>query len=88
MDKEMIRNSLRYKFGENKFDKCWRELKKHCIKQIEYNNNLAWVINPAIVSRCKVLPDWLYNEFDTYLVPYLSKIAIKKFQDRKKTLDL
>lgn len=80
MDKEEIRKRLRYKYGKNKFDKCWQELKKHCVKQIEYYDTKVWAINPAIFSRCKQIPPWLYDEFKEYLMPYMSNLAINKFQ--------
>lgn len=81
MDKEEILLRLKYKYGQNKFDRCWNELRKHCIKRIKYNNVWAWAINPAIISRCKQVPPWLYDEFSTYMNPYLTPLAIKKYQD-------
>lgn len=82
MDKEDIRDSLKWKFGENKFDKCWTELKKHCIKQIKYyDDRLFWVINPAFVNRCRSVPYWLYKEFSVYMNPYMTKLAINKMHD-------
>lgn len=84
MTKEDIIEKTRYKYGKNKFDKCWKELRKHCIKQIEYRGIRAWAINPAIISRCKQIPPWLYDEFKEYLNPYMSKLAINKFQQLTK----
>ena len=81
MDKEHIMNNLRYKYGKNKFDKCWNELKKHCIKKIRYHEYLVWAINPAVFSRCRQVPPWLYDEFKIYMNPHLSNLAIKKYQD-------
>lgn len=80
MRKEDIAKRLRYKYGINKFERYWKELKKHCIKQVKYYNTTAWAINPSIISRCKEIPPWLYDEFKEYLNPYLTKNAINKFQ--------
>lgn len=33
LDKEDIAERIRYRYGKNKFDRCWRELTKHCIKK-------------------------------------------------------
>lgn len=79
MDKEDIRIKTRYKYGINKFERCWKELKKHCIKKIKYYDIYAWAINPAIVSRCKQVPPFLYDEFKEYMNPYMSALAINKF---------
>lgn len=81
MCKEDIMAKLKYKYGQNKFDRCWKELKKHCIKKIRYHEYLAWAINPSIFCKCKQIPPWLYEEFSLYLNPYMSKTAIKKMND-------
>ena len=80
MDKTDVMEKLRYPMGINKFDKCWQELKKHCIKKVRYHDYLVWAINPAYISRCKEIPTWLYEEFDMYLNPYMTKLAIAKFR--------
>lgn len=82
MDKEDISERIRYRYGKNKFDKCWKELTKHCLKQIEYYDIKAWAVNPAVFSKCKYLPYWLYEEFQDYLNPFLSAITIKKFANK------
>lgn len=87
MDKEDIFERLQYKYGINKFDECWKELRKHCIKRIEYHGIQVWAVNPSIISRCKQIPPWLYDEFKDYLNPYLSNQAIKKFQQLTKYED-
>lgn len=84
LDKESIREKLHWKWGINKFDKAWLELRKHCIKKIRYHQYLVWAINPAVVSKCSQIPPWLYDEFAIYLNPYMSKMAIKKMQNRLK----
>lgn len=85
MTKEQIRSSLRFKYGKNKFDRCWTELKKHCIKEVRYYQYMVWAINPAIISRCRQVPDWLYYEFRLYLNPRMSRLAIKKMMNRLNT---
>ena len=87
MYKDDIRKKLRFKIGINKFNKCWNELKKHCIKEARYHEYMCWVINPAVVFKSAYLPAWLYDEFSEYLNPYLSKNAIKKFQNMLKTME-
>ena len=82
MDKEDIMESIRFKYGLNKFDRCWRELCKHCLKRIQYHDYLVWAINPSVVSRCKQIPIWLYEEFQETLNPHLSAITLKKFQEQ------
>lgn len=69
-------------YGINKFYKCWNELRKHCIKKVEYRTCKAWAINPAFISKCKQLPYWLYDEFQQYINPYLSANAINKFKTK------
>lgn len=80
MDKLDVMERIRFKYGKNKFDKYWNELKKHCIKKVQYHECNAWVINPAIINKCRQIPPWLYDEFDIYLNPYIPKTAIKKYQ--------
>lgn len=82
MDKEYIASHIRFHYGQNKFDRCWRALSKHCIKRIKYHEYMAWAINPAVVSKCREVPIWLYEEFQEYMNPYLSASAIKKFQNK------
>lgn len=86
MTKEDMMSRLRYKYGENKFDKCWTELKKHCIKKVRYHEYMVWAINPAVISKCKYVPAWLYDEFKLYMNPHLPKAAIKKYQEMLKGL--
>lgn len=80
LDKEEIRERLRFKYGINKFDKCWRELTKKCIKRIEYYDYKVWAVNPGVIHKCKFVPFWLYQEFQDYMNPYLSASTIKKLQ--------
>lgn len=80
-DRDEIREKLKWKFGKNKFDKYWKELRKHCIKRIKYYECYCWVINPAVSSKCSQIPPWLYEEFSLYLNPYMSKRAIGKMQN-------
>lgn len=86
LDKEDISNRLRFKWGKNKFDKYWNELKKHCIKRIRYHQYMVWAINPAIINKCKQIPPWLYDEFSIYMNPHMSKSAILKYQNMLKDL--
>lgn len=85
--REEIRERLRYPMGVNKFDRCWRELRKSCIKQVKYYNFKAWAINPAVVSRCRYIPIWLYEEFSESIDPHLSRIALKKMQEKINSLE-
>ena len=82
LDKEDIRNMTRYRYGINKFDRCWKELSKKCLKKIRYYDYLVWSVNPAIYNKCKYVPFWLYEEFQDYMNPYLSASAIKKLQNK------
>lgn len=77
-----IRERLRYPFGKNRFRRNWTELKKHCLKKIKYFNIEAWAVNPAVISKCYFLPDFLYIEFKDYLNPFLTPNAIAIFQNR------
>lgn len=80
--REEIMRRLRWSYGHNKFDKCFRELKKHCIKKVPYYNTTAWCLNPAIVMIGRgVITPFMYDEFKLYLNPYMSRGAIKKMQD-------
>lgn len=83
MSKEDVAERIRFHYGMNKFDKCWRELTKHCIKKIEYyDNTYVWAVNPAVFSKCKQVPIWLYEEFKEYMNPFLSALTIKKLQEK------
>lgn len=81
-DKEEIRERVRYRYGKNKFDNCWKELTKHCLKKIEYYECVAWALNPAVVNKCRQIPLWLYQEFKQYLDPYLTATTIKKMKNK------
>ena len=87
LDKDQVRERLRWKIGENAFDKYWKELKKHCIKRVQYHEYLAWALNPAIINKCPQIPPWLYAEFSEYLNPYMTKLSIKKMQNMLAVLD-
>ena len=82
MDKEEIRLATRYRYGINKFDRCWREINKKCVKQVRYHEYLTWAVNPAFICKSKFVPFWLYEEFQDYMNPYLTASAIKKLQDK------
>lgn len=81
-DKDEIRARLRYPYGQNKFDKCWRELCKHCLKRVEYYGYLVWAVNPAVINKCKEVPFWLCAEFKSYMTPYLTAATITKLQNK------
>lgn len=83
MTKDDIAERVRFHYGINKFEKCWRELIKHCLKRIEYKDDtFVWAVNPSIISKCKQIPIWLYEEFKDYMNPFLTAITIKKLQDK------
>ncbi len=77
MDKDEIRERTRFRYGKNKFDKAWSELNKHCLKKIQYYNYQAWAVNPSIIIKCKYVPFWLYDEFKSYMNPFLTATTIK-----------
>ena len=83
-DKDEIAERVRFKYGKNKFDKCWRELCKHCIKRIKYQDFMVWAVNPAVVSRCRTTPYWLCEEFISYMAPHLSAKTLTKLELRIK----
>lgn len=83
MDKDEIRQRLRFSWGMNKFNESWKELCKHCIKKIEYYNDMqVYAVNPAVIMKCKQVPFWLYEEFQDYMNPHLSATTIKKLQEK------
>ena len=82
MDKEYIQDHLRFHYGDNKFQKSWSHLIRHCVKRFEYRGNFTYGLNPAVISNCQYIPIWLYEEFQEYINPYLSATAIKKFQNK------
>lgn len=81
-DKDDIRIRTRYRYGINKFDRCWRELCKKCIKKVRYYDYLVYAVNPSILIKSKYIPFWLYEEFQEYMNPHLSAITIKKLQNK------
>lgn len=82
LDKDDIRLRTRFRYGMNKFDRCWRELRKKCIKQVRYYDYLVWAVNPSMVIKTKYIPFWLYDDFQDDLNPHLSAITIKKLQEK------
>lgn len=66
--------------GINKFDRCWKKLNKYALKQIRYHDYICWAVNPSIISKCREVPYWLYDEFQESINPHLSAIAVKKLQ--------
>lgn len=81
-DKDEIRTRTRFRYGLNKFDSCWRELTKHCLKRVQYHEYLVWAVNPAIINKCKEIPYWLCDEFKDYMTPHLTAPTIKKLQNK------
>lgn len=81
-DKDEIRQRTRYRYGENKFDRCWRELTKHCLKKVRYHQYLVWAVNPAVINKCKYVPFWLCDEFKEYMTPHLTAATIKKLKNK------
>ena len=86
-DRDELRKKTKWKYGVHKFNRCWSELRKHCVKQVKYYQYKTWIINPAVVSKCPQIPPWLYDEFSLYLNPYMSKRAITKMKNLVKELD-
>lgn len=86
-DKEEIRKRLRYPYGKNKFDACWRELTKHCLKRVEYYGYLVWAVNPTIINKCKEIPIWLCAEFYDYMTPHLTATTINKLKNKIDNLE-
>lgn len=81
-DKEDIRLRTRYTYGINKFDRCWTELNKHCLKKVRYYDYIVWAVNPAIINKCKEIPYWLCEEFKVYMTPHMTPAAIVKLDKR------
>ena len=87
LDKDEISKRLRFKWGIHKFDKYWKELRKHCLKRIRYHDVWVWAVNPAMINRCPQIPPWLYEEFAVYMNPHMTKNAILKMQNMLKNLE-
>lgn len=51
-------------------------------KKVRYYDYLVWAVNPAVFSKCKFVPFWLYEEFKTYMMPFLSATTIKKLESK------
>lgn len=81
-DKEEIRKRTRFIYGQNKFDRCWSELNKHCLKKIRYYDYMVWAVNPAVINKCREIPYWLCDEFKDYMTPHLTATTIKKLQNK------
>lgn len=81
-DKEEIRKRTRFIYGQNKFDRCWSELNKHCLKKVRYYDYMVWAVNPAVINKCKEIPYWLCDEFKDYMTPHLTATTIKKLQNK------
>ena len=86
LEKDEIKERIKYKkkFGINKFDKCWRELQKRCMKQVRYYDYMTWVLNPAIVYKSTYVPYWLCEEFKEDMQPFMSAMAVKKLDEKIK----
>lgn len=81
-DKEEIRKRTRFIYGQNKFDRCWSELNKHCLKKVRYYDYMVWAVNPAVINKCREIPYWLCDEFKDYMTPHLTATTIKKLQNK------
>lgn len=81
-DKEDVRMRTRFRYGINKFDRCWRELNKHCLKRVRYYQYIVWAVNPTVVNKCKEIPFWLCEEFMDYMTPHMTASAMKKLQQK------
>ena len=84
--KDYIREHIRFKYGRHRFDRCWSKLRKHAIKQIRYHQYLCWAVNPAIVSKCREVPYWLYDTFKEYMNPHLAAKTVAKLNRKVKEL--
>lgn len=82
--REEIAERVRYKFGWNKFRRCWQELSKHCLKRVKHKDYVVWAVNPAVISKCRAIPLWLCAEFMSYLEPFLSAKTIQRMQEKIK----
>ena len=82
MNKEDIAERIRFHYGINKFDACWKELTKHCLKRVQHYDYVVWAVNPSVISKCKYVPIWLYEEFKEYMNPFLSATTIKKLNQK------
>lgn len=85
-DKEEIRLRTRFVYGINKFDRCWTELNKHCLKKVRYYDYMVWAVNPAIVNKCREIPYWLCDEFKEYMTPHMTPMAVSKMNKRIENL--
>lgn len=86
MDKEYIKEHIRFKYGRHRFDRCWSVLRKSALKQIRYHQYLCWAVNPSIISKCRDVPYWLYDAFKEYMNPHLSAKAVQKLNRKVKEL--
>ncbi len=86
-DKEEIRTRTRFVYGINKFNRCWIELTKHCLKRVQYYSYSVWAVNPAVINKCKEVPYWLCEEFKEYMIPHLTATTVKKLQQKIDNLD-
>ena len=86
-DKDDIRSKIRYPYGQNKFDRCWKELNKHCLKRVEYHGYMTWVVNPTVISKNKEIPFWLCAEFKEYIFPHIPAATVKKLQNKIDNLE-
>lgn len=86
LSKDEIKERIKYsgKFGINKFDRCWRELQKRCMKQVRYYDYMTWVLNPAIVYKSTYVPYWLCDAFKEDMHPFMSAMAVKKLDEKIK----
>lgn len=82
MSKDDIKDNIRYKYGQNKFDKCWKELSKKAIKKIKYYDRMVWAVDPSVICKGKEIPFWLYEAFQESINPHLSAITLKKLQQK------
>ena len=86
MDKDYIREHLRFKFGKHRFSRCWTVLKKHALKQIRYHQYLCWAVNPSVISKCRDVPYWLYDAFKDSIDPHLAPKTVLKLDRKVKEL--
>lgn len=88
LDKEEIREMTRFRYGINKFDRCWKELNKKCIKKVRYHQYLVWCVNPAITYKNRCVPFWLYSDWKSDMNTRLSARSINKMNEKLKDLGI
>ena len=81
LTKDEIYEYIKDKISRITFERAWKGLTGKYIKKIDVEGLKAWAVNPAFASRLDYLPLYMYIPFKEYIIPNITKQALKKYEN-------